>query len=131
MARMGWLGHIGLSFTSYFEVIGAPTLEDFVAKLKKPRRVMLMVKAGVAVDDFIQKLAPILDPGDVIIDGGNSEHQVRDLTRGRKVDTSTPHHESICFSAFERIESTLKAKNVFQYESSSMSLDENTRSWQL
>ena len=90
-----------------------PTLEDFVAKLKKPRRVMLMVKAGVAVDDFIQKLAPILDPGDVIIDGGNSEHQVRDLTRGREVDTSTPHHESICFPAFERIESSLKAKMFF------------------
>ena len=47
-----------------------------MAKLKRPRRVMLMVKAGQAVDDFIQKLAPILDPGDVIVDGGNSEHQV-------------------------------------------------------
>jgi 6-phosphogluconate dehydrogenase len=60
-------------------VIGARTLEDFVAKLKRPRRVMLMVKAGSAVDDFIQKLAPILDAGDVVIDGGNSEHQVSSI----------------------------------------------------
>ena len=37
---------------------------------------MLMVKAGSAVDDFIQKLIPYLSRGDIIIDGGNSEHQV-------------------------------------------------------
>ena len=46
-----------------------------VAKLKRPRRVMLLVKAGQAVDDFIQKLIPLLDKGDIIIDGGNSEYQ--------------------------------------------------------
>lgn len=54
-------------------VIGANSLEDFVAALKpSPRRVMLMVKAGAAVDEFIKHLAPLLSPGDIIIDGGNS-----------------------------------------------------------
>ena len=51
---------------------GAHSLEDFVGSLKTPRRVFLMVKAGQAVDDFIEKLIPVLDPGDIIIDGGNS-----------------------------------------------------------
>jgi len=47
-----------------------------VDKLKKPRRVMLLVKAGAAVDSFIDQLVPLLDDGDIIIDGGNSEYQV-------------------------------------------------------
>ncbi|XP_029994223.1 6-phosphogluconate dehydrogenase, decarboxylating [Sphaeramia orbicularis] len=61
------------------KVIGAESLEDMVAKLKKPRRIILLVKAGQAVDDFIDKLVPLLEPGDIIIDGGNSEY--RDTTR--------------------------------------------------
>ena len=51
---------------------GTSVLEDFVASIKSPRRVMLMVKAGAAVDQVIQRLLPLLDQGDVIIDGGNS-----------------------------------------------------------
>ena len=51
---------------------GAHSLEDLVASLKAPRRVFLMVKAGQAVDDLIEKLIPLLEPGDIIIDGGNS-----------------------------------------------------------
>ena len=58
------------------KIVGAHSLEEMVAKLKKPRRVMLLVKAGQAVDDFIAKLVPLLDKGDIIIDGGNSEYQV-------------------------------------------------------
>ena len=50
-------------------------MEEMVAKLKKPRRVMLLVKAGAAVDAFIDQLVPLLDKGDIIIDGGNSEYQ--------------------------------------------------------
>src|SRR3989449_7289824 len=53
-------------------VIGAHSIEEMVALLKKPRRVMLMVKAGQAVDEFIEHLLPHLEPGDIIIDGGNS-----------------------------------------------------------
>ena len=53
-------------------IYGAHSLEEFVGSLKAPRRVFLMVKAGQAVDDFIEKLIPVLDPGDIIIDGGNS-----------------------------------------------------------
>ena len=53
-------------------IYGAHSLEDFIASLQSPRRVFLMVKAGQAVDDFIEKLIPVLDPGDIIIDGGNS-----------------------------------------------------------
>ncbi|XP_055689037.1 6-phosphogluconate dehydrogenase, decarboxylating [Lutzomyia longipalpis] len=61
------------------KVIGATSLQDMVNKLKKPRKVMLLVKAGSAVDDFIRQLVPLLSPGDLIIDGGNSEYQ--DTTR--------------------------------------------------
>ncbi len=53
-------------------ICGAHTLEELVAQLKTPRKVMLMVKAGQPVDDFIEKLLPLLEKGDVIIDGGNS-----------------------------------------------------------
>ncbi len=54
------------------KVIGSHSLEEFIQKLKKPRRVMLMIKAGEPVDEFIDLLVPLLDKGDIIIDGGNS-----------------------------------------------------------
>src|SRR5579863_7567319 len=53
-------------------VIGARSLEEMVGLLKRPRKIMLMVKAGKAVDDFIEMLLPHLEAGDLIIDGGNS-----------------------------------------------------------
>jgi 6-phosphogluconate dehydrogenase len=53
-------------------VLGAHSIEEMISLLKKPRRVMLMVKAGEAVDEFIEQLFPHLEPGDIIIDGGNS-----------------------------------------------------------
>ncbi len=52
--------------------IGTHSLEKFVGSLARPRKVMLLVKAGKPVDDFIDKLLPLLDKGDIIIDGGNS-----------------------------------------------------------
>ena len=55
-------------------VEGFEELEDMVAALEKPRRVMLMVKAGSAVDKVIEQLLPMLDEGDIIIDGGNANH---------------------------------------------------------
>jgi 6-phosphogluconate dehydrogenase len=53
-------------------IIGARSIEEMVSNLKRPRRVMLMVKAGAVVDQFIDQLIPHLEPGDIIIDGGNS-----------------------------------------------------------
>ena len=53
-------------------IVGTYSLEELVASLEKPRKVMMMVKAGAAVDDMIEKLLPLLDDGDIIIDGGNS-----------------------------------------------------------
>ncbi|MEK6553360.1 MAG: decarboxylating NADP(+)-dependent phosphogluconate dehydrogenase, partial [Bacteroidota bacterium] len=53
-------------------LIGANSIEELVANLKSPRKIMLMVKAGKPVDDFIELLIPHLDKGDIIIDGGNS-----------------------------------------------------------
>src|SRR3989440_3413562 len=54
------------------KVIGAHAVPEMIAHLKKPRRVMLMVKAGKPVDEFIEQILPHLEPGDIIIDGGNS-----------------------------------------------------------
>src|SRR4030043_1836054 len=54
------------------KIIGSHTIEEFIANLKKPRKIMLMVKAGQPVDDFIELLLPHLENGDIIIDGGNS-----------------------------------------------------------
>ncbi|CAO3681409.1 unnamed protein product [Rhizopus stolonifer] len=53
-------------------VVGAHSVEELCAKLKRPRKVMLLVKAGSAVDAFIDQLLPFLEEGDIIIDGGNS-----------------------------------------------------------
>jgi 6-phosphogluconate dehydrogenase len=52
--------------------IGTHSIAELCASLEKPRKVMMLVKAGQAVDDFIEQLIPHLEPGDIIIDGGNS-----------------------------------------------------------
>lgn len=66
------------------QIIGAHDIQEFVKDLKRPRRMILMVKAGEAVDAFIEQLLPYLEKGDIIIDGGNSlfedtNRRVRDL----------------------------------------------------
>ncbi len=53
-------------------IVGCHSIEELCASLKRPRKIMLMVKAGQAVDDFIELLLPHLEKGDIIIDGGNS-----------------------------------------------------------
>ncbi|KAK2740275.1 phosphogluconate dehydrogenase (decarboxylating) gnd1 [Myotisia sp. PD_48] len=53
-------------------IVGAHSIQEFCAKLKKPRRIMLLVMAGKPVDDFIESILPFVEPGDIIIDGGNS-----------------------------------------------------------
>ncbi len=57
------------------EMKGTGSLEAFVSMLERPRRILLMVTAGAAVDQMMDKLAPLLSPGDVLIDGGNSWFQ--------------------------------------------------------
>lgn len=66
-------------------VLGAHSLEEMAALLKKPRKVMLMVKAGKAVDGLIEVLLPALEPGDVIIDGGNS-HFIDTIRRAKYLE---------------------------------------------
>jgi 6-phosphogluconate dehydrogenase len=54
--------------------VGCHTLEDLVNRLARPRKVMMLIKAGRPVDDVIEQLIPLLSPGDVIIDGGNTHY---------------------------------------------------------
>jgi 6-phosphogluconate dehydrogenase len=54
------------------DVLGAQSVEELVCSLERPRRVLLMVKAGLAVDAVLAQLTPLLEEGDVIVDGGNS-----------------------------------------------------------
>jgi len=65
---------------------GAKSIEALVASLESPRKIMLMVKAGAPVDDFIEQLIPHLDPGDVIIDGGNA-HYADSIRRTRYLES--------------------------------------------
>src|SRR6186713_1660132 len=57
-------------------VVGAKSPEEFVASLEKPRRILMMVKAGQPVEDTIAKLRPLLESGDLLIDGGNEHFTV-------------------------------------------------------
>jgi 6-phosphogluconate dehydrogenase len=66
------------------QIVGANTLEEFVEALERPRRILVMVKAGQPIDDMIAQLSPLLEEGDLLIDGGNSlytdtERRVADL----------------------------------------------------
>src|SRR3954464_6259737 len=54
------------------KLVGCHTVRDLVSALKRPRKVMIMVKAGAAVDAVIDEVAPLLEPGDILIDGGNT-----------------------------------------------------------
>ena len=54
------------------DFVPAETVESFVASLKRPRRMILMVKAGPATDATIESLVPFLEPGDIVVDGGNA-----------------------------------------------------------
>ncbi len=56
------------------KIIGTHTLQEFFSALKRPRKVMMMVKAGQAVDDLITECLPFLEAGDIVIDGGNSHY---------------------------------------------------------
>ena len=57
------------------DIVGTYSLKELVSSLETPRKVMMMVKAGKPVDDTIETLIPLLDKGDIIIDGGNSNYE--------------------------------------------------------
>src|SRR6195952_1674360 len=61
------------------KIVGTRSVKDLVAALKRPRKVMIMVKAGAPVDAVIDELSPLLEPGDILIDGGNTHYP--DTTR--------------------------------------------------
>lgn len=63
------------------KIVGAKSLEDMVKKLKRPRRVMLLVKAGSAVQAMIDNIVPLLEQGDIIIDGGNSDYHDSNVSK--------------------------------------------------
>src|SRR5438270_4302057 len=63
-------------------IVGCHSVKELVAALKRPRKVMMMVKAGPAVDQVIDEVAPLLQPGDILIDGGNTHYP--DTTRRSK-----------------------------------------------
>ncbi|MFA5865207.1 MAG: decarboxylating NADP(+)-dependent phosphogluconate dehydrogenase [Phycisphaerae bacterium] len=68
------------------KIIGCRSIQELAANLKRPRKVMLLVKAGQAVDDFIELLIPHLEKGDIIIDGGNS-HFPDTIRRAKYVES--------------------------------------------
>ncbi|WP_138417941.1 NADP-dependent phosphogluconate dehydrogenase [Aquibacillus sediminis] len=69
---------------------GAETIEDFVNSLEKPRKIMLMVKAGAPTDATIEQLKPLLDEGDVLIDGGNTFYEDT-IRRNKELEKSGIH----------------------------------------
>ncbi|MDD4541662.1 MAG: decarboxylating NADP(+)-dependent phosphogluconate dehydrogenase [Eubacteriales bacterium] len=81
-------------------IIGAYSLEELVNQLEKPRKVMLMVKAGRPVDDLIDGLIPLLEEGDIIIDGGNSLCQDT-MRRSDFVESQGIHYMGIGISGGE------------------------------
>ncbi|PYE49015.1 decarboxylating NADP(+)-dependent phosphogluconate dehydrogenase [Deinococcus yavapaiensis] len=67
-------------------ILGGRSAEEFVALLKKPRAIMIMVRAGSAVDDTIELFTPYLEPGDILIDGGNSHYLDTERRASRLAD---------------------------------------------
>ena len=76
-------------------IIGCHSPEELVQSLEKPRKVMCMIKAGSAVDAFIDSIVPYLEAGDIIIDGGNS-HFIDTIRRAAEADCKGLWRGGLC-----------------------------------
>ena len=72
------------------DLIGTFSLEEFVDSLEKPRKIILMVKAGKPVDDMISQLIPLIDKGDLLMDGGNSNY-LDTMERSKRLESIGIH----------------------------------------
>jgi 6-phosphogluconate dehydrogenase len=81
----------GLSAAGRGKIVGTRTPEEFVASLSRPRRIIMMVKAGQPVDDTIAKLKPLLAPGDLLVDGGNEHFSITER-RAKDVESAGIHY---------------------------------------
>ena len=82
-------------------IVGTHSLEELVDSLARPRKIMMMVKAGNAVDDLIKSLIPLLSEGDIIIDGGNS-HYPDTIRRTKSLDSLGLHYMGVGVSGGEK-----------------------------
>ncbi|KAF9347940.1 6-phosphogluconate dehydrogenase, decarboxylating [Mortierella sp. AD094] len=82
------------------KIVGAKSIEEFCKTLKRPRKVMMLVKAGSAVDDFIAQVLPFLEPNDIIIDGGNS-HFPDTIRRTKELEPKGIHFMGVGVSGGE------------------------------
>ena len=71
----GWVDEFVQKTARGKQIIGTKSIQDFVRALERPRKIMMMIKAGAPVDWTIDQLKPYLEEGDIIIDGGNSHFQ--------------------------------------------------------
>ena len=74
--------------------LGAYTIDDFVEKLTKPRAIWLMVPAGEPTEKLVEELSQKLEPGDILIDGGNS-YYIDDIRRAKELETKDIHYIDI------------------------------------
>lgn len=72
-------------------IFGTYSLEEFVSSLEKPRKIIMMVKAGKTVDDMIMRLLPLLDSGDLLMDGGNSNY-LDTMERSKMLEEKNIHY---------------------------------------
>ena len=89
--RAGECANIVVDDAEDKKIVGTYSLEEFVDSLEKPRRIILMVKAGKAVDDMIKQLIPLLSPGDLIMDGGNSNY-IDTMKRSKMLQEKNIHY---------------------------------------
>ena len=77
-------------------IIGTHSLEEFIRSLEKPRKVIVLVKAGKPVDDYIEQLIRLMEEGDIIIDGGNS-HFPDTIRRTQYVESKGLLYINFCY----------------------------------